>query len=46
MLSPNLSESSKIISNNINLMEKEINAFKEHNLFIKQQFEKMFNYKK
>jgi hypothetical protein len=27
-------------------MEKEINAFKEHNLFIKQQFEKMFNYKK
>ena len=40
------SESSKIIKESISLMEKEINAFKEHNLFIKQQLEKMFNNKK
>ena len=40
------SESSKIIKESINLLEKEINAFKEHNLFIKQQLEKMFNNKK
>ena len=38
-----LDESSKIISENINSIEKEINEFKEHNLFIKQQLEKMFN---
>ena len=38
-----INESSKIIKANINLIEKEINAFKEHNLFIKQQLEKMYN---
>ena len=39
----NLDESSKIIKENINSIEKEINEFKEHNLFIKQQLVKMFN---
>ena len=39
----NLNESSKIIKDNINLIEKEIIAFKEHNLYIKQQLEKMLN---
>ena len=38
-----INESSKIIKANINLIEKEINAFKEHNLFIKQQLEKIYN---
>ena len=40
-----INESSKIIKANINLIEKEINDFKEHNLFIKQQLEKMYNNK-
>ena len=38
-----INESSKIIKANINLIEKEINAFKEHNLYIKQQLEKIYN---
>ena len=38
-----LNESSKIIKENINLMEKDIKAFKEQNIYIKQQLEKMLN---
>ena len=38
-----INESSKIIKANINIIEKELIAFKEHNLFIKQQLEKMYN---
>ena len=41
----NINESSKIIKDNINLIEKEIIAFKEHNLYIKQQLEKIFHKK-
>ena len=38
-----INESSKIIKANINIIEKELIAFKEHNLLIKQQLEKMYN---
>jgi len=38
-----INKSSKIIKENINLIEKEINDFKEHNIFIKQQLEKLLN---
>jgi hypothetical protein len=38
-----LNESTKIIKDNINLIEKEIISFKQHNLYIKQQLEKIFN---
>ena len=38
-----LNESSKIIKENINIMEKDIKAFKEQNIYIKQQLEKMLN---
>ena len=37
-----LNESTKIIKDNINLIEKEIISFKQHNLYIKEQLEKMF----
>ena len=36
-------KSSKKINEYINLIEKEMIAFKEHNLFIKQQLEKIYN---
>ena len=36
-------KSSKKINEYINLIEKEMIAFKEHNLFIKQQLEKISN---
>ena len=43
---PNLNGPSKIINENLNLIEKEIKAFKEHNLYIKQQLEQILNKKK
>ena len=38
-----LNESSKITKENTNTMEKDIKAFKEQNIYIKQQLEKMLN---
>ena len=38
---PDINKSSKIIKENINLIQNEINNFKEHNIYIKQQLEKL-----
>ena len=42
-INPDINNSSKIIKENINLIQKEIDNFKEHNAHIKQELEKIFN---